>query len=366
MSSTEETSSTTNTNIETTPSQPKFHSAFAITNVKTIIPITLDNDSSLYPSWSALFQVQARVHNVLDHIIPPTDAAAQQEAARTKTNDPNLWKRLDAVVLQWMYATVTQDILSSILHSRAVHLEHQFTNTHLEDFPSTKAYCNRLKLLADQLANVDSPVNNTRLVLKMISGLTDSYAGFVTYIQQHDPLPTFETAKSRLALEESTMANRVARDSGNHSSPAAALMAKSQPTDDILPSPTSPSPRHANNNNNRGNRGRTSNRGNRGRNSGRGGRNSNGGYGSNGSHNYGGGSGRQNYPWQQQYVWPQYPNWAPPPCPYPSYWTRPNTSTGPTSQQTGILGSKPQTAAFTATGPSPTNIEAALHTFHLA
>jgi hypothetical protein len=58
----------------------------------------------------------------------------------------------------------------------AVHLDHQFTNTNLEDFPSTKAYSNRLKLLADQLANVDSPVNNTRLVLKIISGLTESYA----------------------------------------------------------------------------------------------------------------------------------------------------------------------------------------------
>ncbi|PNX58105.1 hypothetical protein L195_g059025, partial [Trifolium pratense] len=140
-----ETEPTTHS-IETAPQKPNFHSAFAITNVKSIIPITLDNDSSLYLSWSALFQVQARVHNVLDHIIPPTDEKDQQTAEQTKNNDPNLWNRLDAVVLQWMYATVTQDILSSILvindtaencwmriaamfrdnkHSRAVHLEHQ-------------------------------------------------------------------------------------------------------------------------------------------------------------------------------------------------------------------------------------------------
>jgi uncharacterized membrane protein YgcG len=178
-------------------------------------------------------------------------------------------------------------------HSRAVHLEHQFTNTNLEDFPSTKAYCNRLKLLADQLANVDSPVNNTRLVLKMISGLTDSYAGFVTYIQQHDPLPTFETTKSRLELEESTMIQRVARESGNTSS-SAALLAKSQPSDEAIPSHASSSTRPSHNNNsNCGNRGRKSNRGNRGRNSSNGGRHNNGGinggYGSGGSHHYGGG-----------------------------------------------------------------------------
>ncbi|GAU16828.1 hypothetical protein TSUD_367750 [Trifolium subterraneum] len=111
-----ETTTPNNSNhIETTIDQPKFYSAFAMTNVKTIIPITLDNDSSLYHSWSALFQVQARVHNVLDHIIYPTNANAQQTAAQRKTNNPDIWNRLDAVVLQWMYAAVTQDILSSIL-----------------------------------------------------------------------------------------------------------------------------------------------------------------------------------------------------------------------------------------------------------
>ncbi|KAI5448108.1 hypothetical protein KIW84_015509 [Lathyrus oleraceus] len=91
MTSTTETSSNKTTDTETPTLQPKFHSAFAITNV------------------------QVCVHNVLDHVIPPTDAATQQKVAQTKTNDPNLWNRLDAVVLQWMYATITQDILSLIL-----------------------------------------------------------------------------------------------------------------------------------------------------------------------------------------------------------------------------------------------------------
>jgi uncharacterized membrane protein YgcG len=323
----------------TTAPQPKIHTAFTITNVKSIIPITLDNDSSLYLSWSALFQVQARVHNLLDHIITPTDETEKQTAEESKKNDPGLWNRLDAVVLQWMYATVTQDILSSILvindtaescwkriaamfqdnkHTRAVHLEHQFTNTVLADFPSTKAYCNRLKLLSDQLANVDSPVNNTRLVLKMISGLTDSYAGFVTYIQQHDPLPTFETAKSRLELEESTMAQRTARESSTISSPAA-LLAKTPSSDNSSASRdvnsnrdfTTPNGNRTSSNN----RGKHGNRG-KGKNSGRGG-----GGGHSGGRS-GGGRGYHQYPqWQQSPPWQQWqqsPYWAPPPCPYPS------------------------------------------------
>jgi len=125
--------------------------------------------------------VQARVHNLLDHIIPLSDETARKAVAATKEKDSDLWNRLDAVLLQWMYATVTLDILTSILvindtaeecwkriatmfndnkHARAVQLENKFSNTNLEDFPSTKAYCNHLKFLSDQLTNVGSPVTN--------------------------------------------------------------------------------------------------------------------------------------------------------------------------------------------------------------
>jgi hypothetical protein len=68
-------------------------------------------------------------------------------------------------------------------HSHVVQLKNQFNNTNMEDFPSTKAYSTCLKTLSDQLANVDSPVTNTRLVLMMIYGLIVEYVGFVTYIQ---------------------------------------------------------------------------------------------------------------------------------------------------------------------------------------
>ncbi|GAU24529.1 hypothetical protein TSUD_156410 [Trifolium subterraneum] len=349
----------------------KFHSAFAVTNVKNIIPVTLDNDSNLYLSWSALFKVQARVHRVLDHIIPPSDELAIQAAATIKVSDSELWNRLDAVVLQWIYATVSQDILNSILviddtaeqcwnritamfndnkHSRAVQLENQFSNTNLEDFPSTTAYCNRLKLLSDQLANVESPISNTRLVLKMISGLTDAYAGFVTYIQQHDHLPTFAAAKSRLELEESTMIQRAARENGSSSTPAALVANTTTP--EFAPPPQPYQNRPPSNNGSRG-RGKKNNRNNGGRNYGRGGR-------------FGGGRGPQQQ-WQQwgPAPWQQWAPWNIPPCPYPSYnWGRPNNASQ--TQQSGILGPKPQQAAFNVNTPSPTDIENALHTLNLA
>lgn len=74
----------------------------------------LDNESNLYLSWSALFKVQARIHNLFDHIIPSSDEQAIQAASAIKACESDLWNHLDVVVLQWMYATVSKDILNFI------------------------------------------------------------------------------------------------------------------------------------------------------------------------------------------------------------------------------------------------------------
>ncbi|XP_045802803.1 uncharacterized protein LOC123896464 [Trifolium pratense] len=108
-------SGTPSTTVKTMSETHKFHPALSVTNVKSLIPITLDLESGQYHSWSALFKVQARVHDVLEHIILPMDEKEKAAYEKTKAEDLALWKRLDAVVLQWIYATVASDILTSIL-----------------------------------------------------------------------------------------------------------------------------------------------------------------------------------------------------------------------------------------------------------
>lgn len=93
----------------------KFHPAFTINNIKTIILVTFDNDSNIYFLWSDLFKVQEHVHNMLSYIIPPSDKQTIHTITTLKASDPGLWNRLDVVMLKWMYATVSQDILNFIL-----------------------------------------------------------------------------------------------------------------------------------------------------------------------------------------------------------------------------------------------------------
>lgn len=99
----------------------------------------------------------------------------------------------------------------------AVHLKNQFNNIFLRDFPNCNAYANRLKHIADQLANVGAKVADDRLVLRLVGGLTESYSTFVTVIQNMTPFTSFAKAKSMLLLDETNKKNLTSQESSNES-----------------------------------------------------------------------------------------------------------------------------------------------------
>ncbi|XP_021744846.1 uncharacterized protein LOC110710812 [Chenopodium quinoa] len=95
--------------------ESKYHPALTITNVKSLIPITLDADHGIYHSWAALFKVLVRVHDLSHHIIPPTEAKERAEYESSKAADLAFWKRLDAAVLNWIYNSISPALLTTIL-----------------------------------------------------------------------------------------------------------------------------------------------------------------------------------------------------------------------------------------------------------
>ncbi|XP_010669018.1 uncharacterized protein LOC104886248 [Beta vulgaris subsp. vulgaris] len=165
-----------------------FHPALAVSNIKNNIPITLD-------------LVHARSHRGLHHIIPPDDALA---STPTTYAEKELWITLDATIIQWLYSTISTDLLHTIIepdmtvmvawnrlrdifqdnkNSRAVVLEQEFSHLDMADFPRASAYCQRLKELSDQLKQVGTPISNDRLVLQLVSGLTLAYKTVGTFIR---------------------------------------------------------------------------------------------------------------------------------------------------------------------------------------
>ena len=219
-----------------------FLPALAVSNIKNIIPITLAMENVQYSTWAELFKIHAHSTQVIHHIISPE---AGKETVPTTDEEKALWSTLDAMVLKWIYATIFEDILNTILEpdstakeawdrlqdifqdnktSRAITLEQEFSNTNMEDFPNASAYCQCLKMLADQLKNVGAPVSNNRLVLQMVDGLTEAYKGIGTLLRQHDPLPLFYQARSMLVLEEAGLSKKASMSSSSSALVAASTV----------------------------------------------------------------------------------------------------------------------------------------------
>ncbi|XP_022031691.1 uncharacterized protein LOC110932742 [Helianthus annuus] len=208
----------------------KLHPAVTVSSVTNIIPIKLEMDTGHWPSWSELFKTTCKAYQVHDHLLPRPPPATPAAADKDKQSDADAaWERLDSIVLQWIYGTISQDLIHTIVEpdknrtahqawttlenlfqdnksARALHLRHRFTNTRLENFQSIFAYCQELKTLSDQLASVGHPVDNDGLVLQLIAGLTEQYESIGTLLQAREPLPPFYTARSKLCMVESRKA----------------------------------------------------------------------------------------------------------------------------------------------------------------
>ncbi|XP_074299823.1 uncharacterized protein LOC141630993 [Silene latifolia] len=355
-----------------------FHPSFSISNIKNHVQITLEMENVHYASWAELFLNAAQAFYVADHIVPPKDAVIKKDAQ---------WTRLDAIVKQWIYSTISIDLLHTILKpgataqeawerledifndnksSRAVLLEQQFSQIQMDSYPNASAYCQALKMLADQLANVGAPVTEERLVLRLVAGLPSGYSNIATVIQQRDPLPPFYKARSMLTLEEARQNKTTANvtDTG--------LLASGENRSDNS-SRNSDNQARTNQGNNQGNNRHKNGRGKnyKGKNGGGGSsnnRSSDGGKNSTGQQQ----QGNRNTAWTwvplQPSPWQQQPGWGAPPCPYPTTgWASPAPNRGP-----GILGSRPQ--AFIAQTPVigapqgalvPTELAATMQTLSL-
>lgn len=145
-----------------------------------------------------------------------------------------LWTILEPTVLQWIYSTISTNMLTTIMeldsnamevlhcpydilqdnqNTRVVTLEQEFSNTRIKNFPKVSTYCQRLKMLSDQSRNIDTLVNNHHLVLQLIYGVPKAYRIIATLIRQNNPLPPCYQAHSMLTLVEACMAKMTSNGS---------------------------------------------------------------------------------------------------------------------------------------------------------
>ncbi|CAJ2646938.1 unnamed protein product [Trifolium pratense] len=92
-----------------------IHPALTVSNITNFIKITLDIEKSQYNTWSELFKIHAQAYDVLDHIIPTPTTNPSSSSPSLKETYPALWNRLDAIVLQWIYGTISTSLLHTII-----------------------------------------------------------------------------------------------------------------------------------------------------------------------------------------------------------------------------------------------------------
>jgi len=116
--------SATMTSIPPPPSSsPKnpFHSALAVTNIKNHIPIVLEMENVQFSTWVELFKIHARSHKVIHHIIPLEPG--KEKKTHETDDEKELWATLDATVLQWIYSTISSDLLAIIIEPDSTAME---------------------------------------------------------------------------------------------------------------------------------------------------------------------------------------------------------------------------------------------------
>ncbi|KAI3723538.1 hypothetical protein L2E82_35181 [Cichorium intybus] len=306
------------TNEAPTTKQAALHPVYTVTNIQNKVRI-LDGTKVTYSSWVKLFKLHARGYKVLDHM-DGTPAPAKADATC------DTWAEIDAIVLQWIYGTLSDDLLVRVLDtdttayetwkrirdiflnnkgSRATALEHEFTNLTLTACSSMDEYCQRLKELADQLTDVENPVTEQRLVLQLVRGLPNEYDTVASFINQSSP--SWDTARSMLQLEQH-------RQSARQNQPSQAAL--------VTAPPDRPPPAYRDGGQRSNGRGR--------------GRNTQPGRSSRGGRNTNQGRGRTN-PAGYPPAYPPWTWWAPPPCPYPTA-----GNTWPTSWPSGPRSSAQQ------------------------
>lgn len=97
-------------------SSSSFHPALAVSNIKSHVPITFEMENVQYANWAKLFKVHCRSHKVLHHIIPPKSKDGTViEKEPLKDDEQELWDTLDVVVVQWIYSTISTDLLNTVI-----------------------------------------------------------------------------------------------------------------------------------------------------------------------------------------------------------------------------------------------------------
>ncbi|PWA37331.1 hybrid signal transduction histidine kinase M [Artemisia annua] len=209
-------------------------------SITSKVLIHLDLKKHNYISWSSFFKIHLGSLGLKSHI--------EEDASSSNPNTE--WCKLDDLIKMWIlgslcdslqeqvvstpgYAKALWDHLENLFHdnkdSRAINLDNELRSIKIGTM-SINDYCSKINSMEAKLKNFGSPVSDKNLVMYTVNGLDSRFATIVKIIRHHEPLPTFETTRTMLLLEESTLnenTNSSITFEGSSSSPSILLATNS-------------------------------------------------------------------------------------------------------------------------------------------
>ena len=89
-------------------SSKKLHPAILVTNIKTCVPIQLDDEGTNFNTWVTLFKLHCQAHLVDTHIL-------LDDSTKASVSKDSEWQRLDDIFRTWIHGTISPSLVTSIV-----------------------------------------------------------------------------------------------------------------------------------------------------------------------------------------------------------------------------------------------------------
>ncbi|CAN6348820.1 unnamed protein product [Urochloa humidicola] len=174
--------------------------AAGVQNIRTLVPIVLDTDSAHYDRWRDLVLLVLERYALSSHVL---DDANHPDAPA--------WRRMDAVVLSWLFGAVTTTLMETLRtrggtartawlgieaqflgnrEFRALQLDAKFRVFTQGDL-SIGDYCSKMKSMAERLGDLGEEVHDRTLVLNVLRGLNERFQHMRIHFRRSNPFPCF-------------------------------------------------------------------------------------------------------------------------------------------------------------------------------
>ncbi|KAL9265462.1 Retrovirus-related Pol polyprotein from transposon RE1-like protein, partial [Drosera capensis] len=213
--------------------------------VKSVVTITLSvvEDYLVCRAQMKLFLMSYGFIGFVDGSVasPPMHLL---QASSAPVLNPNYfqWQRIDQMVRSWIFATLSRDILMKVLNlklarefwdrlhhrfmsicmARSMELKRKLTSLRKASSDSMKKYLRDIKILADSLAAINSPVSNDDLIEHTLMGLGTEYESLIAVVMYAPIAPSFDDIRSKLFLHEQRLKFLNSVDLSQHQAFAAA------------------------------------------------------------------------------------------------------------------------------------------------